>query len=63
MQNLINKSNSSIAKVQEYLVGLDEVLDEAILKTIDNTATNYSLKNAIARVVRLEYEMVKSLKV
>lgn len=62
VQNLINKSNSSIAKVQEYLVGLDEVLDEAILKTIDNTATNYSLKNAIARVVRLEYEMVKSLK-
>ncbi len=62
VQNLINKSSSSLTTVQEYLVRLDEVLDQAILKTIDNTATNYSIKNAIASVVRLEYEMVNALK-
>lgn len=61
-QNLINKASSSLVVVQDYLVRLDEVLDQAILKTIDNTATNYSLKNAIASVVRLEYEMRSKLK-
>lgn len=62
VQNLINKSSSSLGVVQDYLVRLDEVLDQAILKTIDNTATNYSLKNAIANIVRLEYELRYKLK-
>ena len=61
VQTLINKVSSSLVVVQDYLVRLDEVLDQAILKTIDNTATNYSLKNAIASVVRLEYEMRNKL--
>jgi hypothetical protein len=62
VQNLINKQSTSLVVVQEYLVGVDEVLDQAILKTIDNSATNYSLKNAIATVVRLKYDMYQKLK-
>ena len=62
VQNLINRKNSSLMVVQEYLVSMDEVLNQAILKTIDNSATNYSLKNAVATVVRLKYEMYEKLK-
>ena len=62
VQNLINKKDSQLKTVQKYLVRLDEVLDQAILKTIDNTATNYSLKNAIATVVRLKFDMYENLK-
>ena len=62
VQNLINKHSSCLMIVQEYLVGVDEVLNQAILKTIDNSATNYSLKNAIVSVVRLKYEMYEKLK-
>lgn len=62
VQNLLNKTESQLKTVQRYLVGLDEVLDQAILKTIDNTATNYSLKNAIATVIRLKYDMYQNLK-
>lgn len=61
VQNLINKKDSKLQIVQQYLVGVDEVLDQAILKTIDNTATGYSLKNAIACVLRLKYDMYKNL--
>ena len=62
VQNLINQGGGNLVVIQEYLVALDEVLDQAILKTIDNTATNYSLKNAIATVVRLKYDMYQKLK-
>ena len=62
VQNLINASESKLGVVQEYLIKVDEVLEQAILKTIDNTATSYSLKNAIASVVRLEYNLVNTLK-
>ena len=60
-QNLINKQDSSLSSVQQYLVKLDEVLDQAILKTIDNSSTNYSLKYALTNVVRLEYELLHKL--
>lgn len=63
VQNLINKSNSSLNVVQNYLIKLDETLEQAIIKTIDNTSTNYSLKNAIVNVVRFKYEMFNELAV
>ncbi len=61
LQNIINRSTSKATIMQKYLVKLDEVLDQAILKTIDNTSTNYSIKNAIVSVVRLKYEMYNEL--
>lgn len=63
VQNLINQNESSLSVVQEYLVKLDEILDQAIIKTIDNSSTNYSLKYALTSVVRMEYEMLNNLSV
>ena len=60
VQNLINKSKSELSVVQEALIKLDEVLDQTIIKTIDNSSTSYSLKYSIASVVRIKYDMVKS---
>ena len=61
LQNLINKNTSKLSYVQSALIKLDEVLDEAILKTIDNTATNYTLRYALVNVVDIEYEMRSQL--
>lgn len=61
VQTLLNKSSSDLKNVQEYLVKMDELLDELIIKTIDNTATGYSLKYALASVVRNRYELFVEL--
>ena len=60
-QGLINNKSSDLNIVQGYLVELDEVLNQTILKTIDNTSTGYSLKYAIANVVRLKFDMFNKL--
>lgn len=62
IQNLINKSSSKLTILQKYLIALDELLDNAIIKTIDNTATNYGLKYALTSCVRLKYDLFQELK-
>ena len=61
VQSLLNKAESSLIHLQGSLIKCDELLDEAILKTIDNTSTNYSLKYAIASVIRIKYELYLQL--
>ena len=61
VQNLLNKEMSSLSKIQLALIKCDEILDQTILKTIDNSSTNYSIKYAIASVVRLKYELYLEL--
>ena len=61
VQNLINKNSSSLNKVQTALVKLDEILDQTIIKTIDNSSTNYSLKYAISVVARIKYDLFNDL--
>lgn len=57
VQKLINKvSNSDVNNIQVALVKIDEILDQAIIKAIENTSTNYSLKYAISAVVRVKFE-------
>jgi hypothetical protein len=60
-QTLLLSPNSHLQNIQNALLKLDEVVDKAIIKTIDNTATNYSLKNAIAESVRIKYDLYCSL--
>lgn len=62
VQNLINKQSSDLKKVQNALIKLDELLDQSIIKTIDNTATNYSLKYSIISCVRIKYDLFEELK-
>ena len=60
-QVLLNTQNEDLQLIQNALIKLDEVLDATIIKTIDNSATNYSLKYAIAEVVRIKYDLFKNL--
>ena len=60
-QLLLSTPNSSLQTIQSALLKLDEVLDKTIIKTIDNTATNISLKNAIAQTVRIKYDLYNSI--
>jgi len=62
LQNLLNKSSSSLKKVQSSLIKLDEMLDETIIKAIDNSSTNYSLKYATTYVARIKYDLWQELK-
>jgi len=62
VQNLLNISSSNLSKVQNALVKLDELLDQSIIKTIDNTSTNYSLKYSIVSCVKLKYDLFWELK-
>lgn len=62
IQNLINKSSSCLSIVQTSLIKLDEILDQAIIKTIDNSSTNHSLKYAITDIVRVKYDLFQQLK-
>lgn len=61
VQNLMNKGDSTLKEVQSALVKCDELLDQTIIKTIDNSGTNYSLKYSIACLVRIRYELFQAL--
>ena len=61
VQNLLNLEDSKLKDIQASLIKLDELLDQTIIKTIDNSATGYSLKYSIASVVRLKYDLFTDL--
>ena len=61
VQNLINKSQSDLTKIQNALIKLDELLDQTIIKTIDNSSTSYSIKYSLISVVRIKYELFSVL--
>ena len=61
VQNLLNIATSDLKYVQKSLILLDELLDQTIIKTIDNSATSYSLKNSIASVIRIKWDLFVEL--
>lgn len=62
MQGLINTTDySNLQVVQSGLIKLDELLDQAIIKTIDNSSTSSYLKYAICLCVNIEYSMRQNL--
>lgn len=61
VQNLINISDSKLKKIQTALIKTDELLDQVIIKTIDNSSTNYSIKYAISSIVRIKYDLFVEL--
>lgn len=62
MQSYLNTPNENLQIIQNTLIKVDQLLNEVILKTIDNTATGYILKNTVASVVRYEYDLYGLLK-
>lgn len=61
MQNLLKTQNNNIFLIQNALIKLDELLNQTILKTLDNLGTNYFIKNSISVCVRIKYELYNSL--
>jgi hypothetical protein len=61
IQRLLVSSNDTLQKIQNTLIKVDVILNEAILKTIDNSATGYTLKNVMANLVRSEYDLYLTL--
>ena len=62
MQNLLKNHNDNLQKIQNSLILVDQLLNELIIKTIDNTATGYILKNAIVSVVKIRYDLIFQFK-
>lgn len=58
---LVDKKSTSLQKLINCLTKIDEILNISILKTIDNSSTNYSLKNSIVSVVYEKYNLYNSL--
>lgn len=61
VQNLISSKPETLQKLINCLTKIDEILNSAILKTIDNSATNYSLKNAIVSVIFEKYSFYNAI--
>ncbi|MBE5738157.1 MAG: hypothetical protein E7354_00265 [Clostridiales bacterium] len=61
LQGLLAMPNAKIQEIQKALIKLDELLDQTIIKAIDNSSTASSLKYAICSAIRIEYEMRQNL--
>ncbi len=61
MQSILSMPNAKVQEVQKALIKLDELLDQAIIKTIDNSSTASYLKYAICSIVSIEYDMRQKL--
>lgn len=56
-----NSFSSQLQEIINSLTKIDELLDSALLIIIDNSATNYTLKNSIACVVENKYNLYNLL--
>lgn len=62
IQNIIvNKKSDNLQKLINCLTKIDEILNIAILKTIDNSSTNYSLKNSIVSIMNEKYNLYNDM--
>ena len=61
MQSILSMPNAKVQEIQKSLIRLDELLDQAIIKTIDNSSTASYLKYAICSVVSIEYDLRQKL--
>lgn len=61
LQSILSMPNAKVQEVQKSLIKLDELLDQAIIKTIDNSSTAAYLKYSLCAVIGLEYDMRQNL--
>lgn len=62
MQDILSIYNENVKLIQNSLILIDELLDETILKIIDNSTTSYTIKNSLAKCVRFKYDLYQNLK-
>ena len=61
MQSILSMPNAKVQEVQKALIKLDELLDQAIIKTIDNSSTASYLKYTICAAISIEYDLRQKL--
>ena len=61
LQDILKEYDEKVRNIQNCLILIDEVLDETILKTIDNSTTSYTLKNTIAKCIRCKYDLYMNI--
>lgn len=62
VQAVLSKyKNTELQKIIDALLKVDEILNITMLKTIDNSTTNYSLKNAISEVINIKFDLYQDL--
>lgn len=62
IQSILSLPNAKLSVIQNSLIAIDELLDTAILRTIDNTGLNYYIKSLFVNVARIKYDMMINLK-
>lgn len=62
IQSLLSIPNAKLQVIQQSMIELDELMDSAVIRTIDNTGLNYYLKNTFVKVARLKYDCLNKLK-
>ncbi len=60
IQSLMSEKNDDLQQIINCLTKIDEILNLSILKTIDNSSTNYSLKNSIISIVYEKYTLYRN---
>lgn len=61
IQSINSSGNAKIQEVINGLIRLDELLDQAIIKTIDNSSTSSYLKYTLCSIVNIELGMRNAL--
>lgn len=61
IQSLISVGDDSLQEIQNGLIKLDELLDQAIIKTIDNSSTSSYLKYTLCSITQIEYNVREKL--
>lgn len=61
IQGINSKGNTQIQEIINGLIRLDELLDQAIIKTIDNSSTSSYLKYTLCSIVNIELKMRNAL--
>ncbi len=57
IQSLIGTKDDDLQEIQNGLIRLDELLDQAIIKTIDNSSTSSYLKYTLCSITQIEYDV------
>lgn len=61
LQSVLSIQSPKVEKIQHTIILIDEILNDAVLKTIDNSTTSYIIKNIHSKIIHLKYGLFNDL--
>lgn len=61
IQDILKIAHEKIQILQNTLILIDETLNDAILKTIDNSTSTYIIKYTLAKITRLKFDLYNQM--